>query len=82
MTGKDTRLWCLHHIGADEIHPAPDFATAQKWADWANKRFAEHADISRFVVAVWPGNDLGHASGLERSIADWTLPDPHHSEAA
>lgn len=70
----DIRLWCLHHIGPDELHPAPDFATAQKWANWANDRFAEHADISRFVVATWPWAATVHAEGLAESIASWTLP--------
>jgi hypothetical protein len=71
----DSRLWCLHHIGADDVHPAPDFATAQKWANWANECFAEHADISRFVVAVWPWSAEAHAGWLERSIAEWTSPE-------
>jgi hypothetical protein len=72
---KDTRLWCLHHIGADEVHPAPDFATAQRWADWANKRFAERADISRFVVALWPHTAAQHASSLAKTVYEWTLPE-------
>lgn len=71
---KDTRLWCLHHIGADDIYPAPDFATAQNWADWANTHFADHADISRFVVAVWPHAASNHAAGLENSVRQWTVP--------
>lgn len=70
----DTRLWCLHHIGPDDVHPAPDFATAQKWADWANLRFAEHSDLSRFVVAIWPWSAERHAEGLAKSIEEWTLP--------
>lgn len=72
--GKDTRLWCLHHIGADEMHPAPDFKTAQGWANWANRTFAEHADISRFVVAVWPWDAEAHASGVDKAVAEWTVP--------
>jgi len=71
---SDQRLWCMHHIGPDDVYPAPDFATAQKWADWANDAFAEHADISRFVVAVWPWDAESHAAGLDESIAGWTLP--------
>lgn len=70
----DTRLWCLHHIGPDDVHPAPDFETAQKWADWANRRFAEHSDLSRFVVAIWPWSAERHAEGLAKSIEEWTLP--------
>lgn len=72
---QDTRLWCLHHIGPDDVHPAPDFATAQKWADWANRRFAEHSDLSRFVVAIWPWSAERHAEGLAKSIEEWTLPE-------
>lgn len=70
----DPRLWCLHHIGPDDVHPAPDFATAQKWADWANRRFAEHSDLSRFVVAIWPWSAERHADGLAKSVEEWTLP--------
>ena len=71
---SDTRLWCLHHIGPDEVHPAPDFDTAWRWAEWANKRFADAADISRFTVAIWPWSPGRHADGIANSIADWTLP--------
>lgn len=70
----DPRLWCLHHIGADEVHPAPDFETAWKWATWANERFADAADICRFTVSVWPWSADQHAADLAASIADWTLP--------
>lgn len=75
LEAQDTRLWCLHHIGPDEVHPAPDFATAQKWADWANAKFAEYADISRFVVAVWPWAADRHALWLQKAIDEWTAPD-------
>ena len=78
---KDTRLWCLHHIGPDDMHPAPDFATAQKWADYSNRTFAKYADISRFVVALWPWAPATHAEGLEKSIKDWALPDQPADEA-
>lgn len=70
----DTRLWYLHHIGADEVHPAPDFETAWMWAEWANKRFADHVDICRFTVAIWPWSAERHAEGLAKSIEEWTLP--------
>jgi len=72
---KDTRLWCLHHIGPDDMHPAPDFATAQKWADYSNRTFAKYADISRFAVALWPWRPAAHAEGLEQSVKDWALPE-------
>lgn len=71
---KDTRLWCVHHIGADDIHAAPDFETAQTWATWANKHFAAYPDISRFVVAVWPWTAKKHGEDLPRAVADWTRP--------
>lgn len=72
---KDTRLWCLHHIGPDDMHPAPDFATAQKWADYSNRTFAKYADVSRFVVALWPWRPAAHAEGLQQSVKDWALPE-------
>jgi hypothetical protein len=70
----DARLWCLHHIGPDEVHPAPDFATAWRWATWANAHFADAADISRFTVAPWPWGAAKHAEWLPRAVAEWTLP--------
>lgn len=72
--GNDTRLWCLHHIGPDDVHAAPDFATAQTWANQANEFSQEYAGISRFVVAVWPWTADDHAENLPRSIAEWTVP--------
>lgn len=80
-SSADNRLWCLHHIGPDEVHPAPDFATAQGWADYANQAFAAHADISRIVVAVWPWSAEGHAEGLKAAIADWTVPEEGNQSA-
>lgn len=76
MSGaRDTRLWCVHHIGPDDLYPAPDFETAQQWADYANAHINKgYEGISRHVVAVWPWAPEGHAEGLEKSIADWTLP--------
>lgn len=71
-TSVDQRLWCLHHIGPDDVHPAPDFATAQEWANHANEFSQQYAGISRFVVAVWPWTAKLHADGLEASIADWS----------
>ena len=71
---KDTRLWCLHHIGPDDVHPAPDFATAQAWANYANEAYSGFADISRFVVAVWPWSSSAHAEGLQEAIEGWSAP--------
>src|SRR5262249_34482991 len=68
------RLWCMHHIGTDEVHPAPDFETAQQWANWANLQFAEYQDISRFVVAVWPWDAESHAHALPEAIDQWEMP--------
>jgi hypothetical protein len=70
----DTRLWSLHHIGPDEFHPAPDFETAWRWAEWANRTFADAADISRFTVAPWPWSAPLHKQGLQAAIDGWTLP--------
>jgi len=79
----DTRLWCLHHIGPDDVHPAPDFATAQAWADYANAELCKgFEDISRFVVAIWPWAPESHADNLSHSIAGWTLPTPAPSDQA
>jgi N-glycosidase YbiA len=73
-TMADTRLWCLRAIGPDDVHPAPDFETAQKWADWANEQFADFADTLRHVVVVWPWSAEAHAKVLPRSIAEWAVP--------
>ena len=71
----DTRRWCLHDIGPDEVHAAPDFETAQKWANWANARFNKHAEFTRFVVSPWSWTAERHAETLAKSIEEWTLPE-------
>jgi len=70
----DTRIWCVHAIGPDELHPAPDFETAMDWAIAANRRHADAAEILRFVVAPWPYGTESHAEALPRTIADWSPP--------
>ncbi len=83
-------LWCLHVLGPDEVHPAPDRATAQLWAAqftvwWqrTNPKPDRFDPIMSWIVAEWPHDAERHAAGLERSIASNTFPvDPLSSHAA
>lgn len=65
----------MHEIGSDDVHPAPDFDTAQRWCDYANDAFKQHADISRFVVAPWPWDAPSHAESLPKAISGWNRKD-------
>lgn len=78
----DTRLWCMHVLGMDDVHPAPDRATAQLWATqwtvfWHFKNTVPHVydPVLSWIVAEWPHDAASHAAGLERSIADntWSI---------
>lgn len=75
------QLWCLHVMGPDEVHPAPDRAMAQLWAvQWTVYWHGRHPDPRRhdpvmsWVVAPWPHDAASHADGLTKSIADNTWP--------
>lgn len=77
-----TELYCLHVLGMDDVHPAPDRKTAQLWAtQWTLFWHDQHPDphpfdpIVSYVVAPWPWDDESHAAGLAQSIADNTFPD-------
>jgi len=87
-------FWCVHIIGPDDIHAAPDFETAWAWAEAANKVIAPHADerdvLWRCTVAIWPGDATSHAEDLKRGgrndVIDFpalveTLKCPEPSEA-
>lgn len=67
----------MHVLGMDDVHPAPDRMTAQRWAaEWTvfwNRERPEPREgdpIMSFVVAPWPGSADAHAAGLDRSIHD------------
>lgn len=77
----DTRLWCLHVLGMDDVYPAPDRATAQLWATqhtvfWHFRHQQPHQfdPVISWVVAEWPHDPVSHAAGLDQSIADNTFP--------
>lgn len=80
-------LWACHVRGPDDVHPAPDYETALKWADMFNewgeqanasfkKKYTESdpADAPRIaaVPAPWPWDAKSWADGLAKSIADMT----------
>lgn len=80
-TQADDSLWCLHALGFDEVHPAPDRATAQLWAaQWTvwNQRRNPTPDglepVVSWTVARWPHDADSHAKGLARSVAGNTFP--------
>jgi hypothetical protein len=76
-----TFLWCCHIRGPDDIHAAPDYATALQWADMVNEiderlmrsgRFAGPLEpLMRAVPAPWPWSAAAHAEGLPKAIADF-----------
>ncbi len=52
-------LWCLHVRAPDDVHPAPDYETALKWADHLFEHFDKlillsgdkHKPLLRAVLA-------------------------------
>lgn len=78
----DSRLWALAVSGMDEVHPAPDRATAQLWAmqhtvlmhNWRpNPRPMD--PIVSFTVCEWPWSPESHREGLDTSIKANTRPE-------
>lgn len=79
-------LWCCHVRGPDDVHAAPDYATALKWSDISNAINwrglggtvvppASYDDcLLKAAPAVWPWSAESHAESLPKSIADWTIP--------
>lgn len=74
-------LYCLHELSSDDVHPAPDRATAQLWAaQWTvwwhtvNKYPHEHDPMMTWRVSPWPWDTQSHADGLAKSIEDNTFP--------
>jgi hypothetical protein len=72
---SESTLWCMHFIGADEVHAAPSFEEADEAARWCNWRFNQDRvanDVPmRFVVAVWPHSAEGHAESVKRWHEEW-----------
>ena len=78
---KNVELYCLHELSSDDVHPAPDRATAQLWAaqwtlfwHWKFPKPHPYDPIMSFVVARWPWDADSHAKSLARSIADNSFP--------
>lgn len=79
-------LWCCHVRGPDDVHAAPDYETALKWADYINSinwrgpkgetvAVASVDDlILRAVPAPWPWSAEEHAEDLPKSMAGWAMP--------
>jgi hypothetical protein len=80
----------MHVTGMDDVHPAPDRATAQLWAaQWTifwhrrNPVPHYHDPLMNFTVARWPWDAETHAASLAASIADNTFPvDPLAAHAS
>lgn len=78
-------LWCVHIIGPEDVHAAPDFDTAEQWATRQNRLMREYTTAAgmdddpywpevRAVVALWPWDAASHAKDLPRSLRDFTPP--------
>jgi hypothetical protein len=78
-------LWCCHVRGPDDVHAAPDYATALKWSDlvnscnWRGLRGTTKPPLSwddcllKAAPAVWPWTAESHADSLPKSIADFAI---------
>jgi hypothetical protein len=79
-------LWCCHVRGPDDVHAAPDYATALKWSD-ALTEFDRNIStpdgkgasgvftpFMNAVPAVWPHSAESHAEDLPKSIEYFTAP--------
>lgn len=80
-------LWCCHVRVPDDVHAAPDYATALKWADltnaldWRGQPPVSFEDcLLKAVPALWPWTAEAHAEDLPKSVRDFTprnqLPNP------
>lgn len=73
-------LWCVHVIGPDDLHPAPDLLTAIAWAKqfnaWSEAANAgvpaEDVVLCYASVIEWEGTAESHAEGLPAAIAGMT----------
>jgi hypothetical protein len=80
-------LWCCHVRGPDDVHAAPDYATALKWSDSIaelDRKMATEDGKGAFgictpfmnaVPAVWPHSAESHATDLPKSIEYFSAPD-------
>ena len=79
-------LWCCHVRGPDDVHAAPDYETALKWADMTNAINwrgiggkidppASYDDcLLKAVPAPWPWSAEAHAENMPKSINDFAIP--------
>lgn len=86
MAIRENLLWCCHVRGPDDVHAAPDYDTALKWADMlndlsreANKKLNKTGrpedDVwCKAAPALWPWSSESHAESLPESIAGFSLP--------
>lgn len=78
----DNTLWCVHIIGPDDVHAAPDFDMAERWAVNQNAKMRAytiaagmandpHWPECRAVVAVWPWDADSHANDVPKSLVEF-----------
>lgn len=65
----DTKLWCVHVTGADDVHPMPSHAEALQEANALNavlvRNSHEEGDPIMIAVATeWPHSAASHAAGV------------------
>lgn len=70
-------LWCVHVVGPDDVHAAPDWETAARWAMMLNRILARSPDVENPPICIaqvepWPHSPVLHAETLPKSIADMT----------
>lgn len=87
QNGLAAVLWCCHIRGPDDVHAAPDYETALKWADTVNALNWRAGNggvktpdpvsfedcLLKAVPAVWPHSAQSHAEDLPKSIEGFAI---------
>lgn len=85
ITPPTPSLWCCHVIGPDDVHAAPDYETALRWAVMLNRVMASiepsplddpNMPLCVAQVEPWAGDSASHAAALPASIAGFARPVP------
>lgn len=74
-------LWCMHVVGPDDVHAAPDFWMALAWATEINAALGKRAVVENWaadehmphtyaVPARWPWSAELHAEDLAKGLAE------------
>lgn len=69
------KLWCLHIIGPDDVHPAPSKEEAERAAMWVNAKFSDVKDVLiKAEVIEWPHSPESHSRSVSDFSKLWAIP--------